>query len=73
MTILELAEKCVNGGNGKIRVINYHNNNDNATFNNLTELKKCSFIANSNVMNWEFVPIKQLGAIDWEFVLEVVF
>lgn len=73
MTVLELASKCVNTGKGKIKVINRYNADDNATFNDLSELEKYSFIANSEVMNWEFIPKNKIGAIDWDFVLEVMF
>lgn len=72
MTVLELASKCVNSGNGKIRVINSYNNEDTASFNSIQELEKIPYIANHEVLNWEFCPQKRLGAISWEFVLEVM-
>lgn len=72
MTILELASKCVNTGSGKIRVINSYNNDDNAIFSSITELEKIPFIANHEVLNWEFCPKKRLDTISWEFILEVV-
>ena len=72
MTVLELASKCVNGGNGKIRVINSYNNDDNAIFDSIAELEKIPYIANHEVMSWEFCPQKRLDAINWEFVLEVM-
>ena len=73
MTILELVNKCVNSGIGKIKIINSYNSDDNATFNDISELEKYSYLANSEVKNWEFIPKKKIGAIDWEFVLEVMY
>lgn len=72
MTILELASKCVNSGNGKIRVINHNNTEDNKIFNSISELEKIQNIANREVLNWEFCPQKRLDAISWEFILEVM-
>ena len=72
MTVLELASKCVNSGSGKIRVINNYNSDDTATFNSIIELEKIPYIANHEVLNWEFCPHKRLDAISWEFVLEVM-
>lgn len=72
MTTLELASKCVNSGNGKIRVINSYNNEDTASFNSIQELEKIPYIANHEVLNWEFCPQKRLDAISWEFILEIM-
>ena len=72
MTVIELASKCINSGDGKIRVINHDNIEDNKIFNGVTALAVVPNIANREVLNWEFCPQKQLNAIDWIFVLEVM-
>ena len=72
MTILELASKCSNTGEGKIRVINHDNVEDNKIFNSISELEKIPNIANREVLNWEFCPQEKLNAIGWVFVLEIM-
>ena len=72
MTVLELASKCSNAGDGKIRVINHNNIEDNKIFDSVSELNKRSNIANREVLTWEFCPQKRLNAIGWIFVLEVM-
>lgn len=69
MTVLELCESCSNTGIGTIKVINI--NHVEAKFNDLSELNKTS-IRNFEVSTWEFIPKRKIGAIDWEFVLEII-
>ena len=69
MTVLELCESCSNTGIGTIKVISI--NHVEAKFNDLSELNKTS-IRNFEVSTWEFVPKRKIGAIDWEFVLEII-
>lgn len=71
MTVKELVDSCCNSGDGQIRILNDYNLEDNATFSSISELSKVSYLYNSEVKNWEFIPKKQLGAIEWEFILEV--
>lgn len=71
MTVLELCESCSNTGVGTIKVINMNHVNDEAKFNDLSELNKTS-IRNFEVSTWEFIPKRKIGAIDWEFVLEII-
>lgn len=69
MTVLELCESCSNTGIGTIKVVN--TSHVEAKFNDLSELNKTS-IRNFKVSTWEFIPKRKIGAIDWEFVLEII-
>lgn len=71
MTVLELCESCANTGNGVIKIFNANNVNDRAKFNSLNELCKTR-VGNLKVSSWEFIPKKRIGAVDWEFVLEIM-
>ena len=70
MTVQELCRACANTGAGTIKIINGNNVNDDAKFDSLQELEKTP-LKRFKVRNWEFVPKRRLGAIDWEFVLEI--
>ena len=72
MKVIELVKTCVNGGCGKIKLINHHNYDDNKIFKDLSELEGIEYLSDREVRKWEFIPNKQLDNINWEFVLEIV-
>lgn len=72
MKVMELVKTCVNGGCGKIKIINSFNHEDNAVFEDLSELEGIAYLSNHDVKNWEFIPKQQIDAINWEFVLEIM-
>ncbi len=72
MKVVDLVKTCVNGGCGKIKLINSYNHEDNVIFNDLYDLEKITYLSNRKVKNWEFIPKKQLDAINWEFILEIM-
>lgn len=72
MKVIDLVKTCANGGCGKIKIINSNNHEDNAVFNDLSELEKIKYLSDHEVKNWEFIPKKQINAINWEFVLEIM-
>ena len=72
MLVKELVNTCCNIGVGRIRIINKNNYEDNVLYNGISELSKVKSLYNREVVNWEFVPKKQIGAIEWEFVLEIL-
>lgn len=69
-TVKDLVELNFNRGIGRIKLFN-------------PESQECFFsgdyselldsqAADAEVITWEFIPKKQIGAIEWEFVLEIV-
>ena len=72
MLVKELVNTCCNMGVGQIRIINKNNYEDNYTVYITEHGEKYHKTSCRYLINWEFVPKKQIGTIEWDFILEIL-